>query len=81
MKSESIKIECSSCYEHLASILSYDKELDIEIKIRCLCPFCGDRSYYKTLTNKFYVEASSKTRVINSEQQEDGCLTVIMEKI
>jgi hypothetical protein len=81
MNSESIEIKCSSCWEPLVDILTYDKQLDEEFSICCECPYCGDRSYYEKLTNKFYVSAKDGILIVDSEQQENGSMIIKTEKI
>ena len=81
MNSESVEIKCSSCWEPLVDILTYDKQLDEELLICCECPYCGDKSYCQRLTNKFYVSAADNILIVDSEQQQDGTMIIKTEKI
>ena len=81
INSESIEIKCSSCWEPLVNILTYEKELEEELSICCQCPYCGDRSYYQKLNRKFYVSATDNILIVDSEQQQDGSMIIKTEKI
>ena len=53
MDADHVYMECSNCRKKLADILITNPDLDQTWQVEVNCPFCGDKSYRKTIKGSF----------------------------
>ena len=53
-KCKSFRLSCSDCGEDLVEIYNMMDVPDVYWILRAECPFCGDHSYDKRITGRFY---------------------------
>jgi len=50
-------IKCSNCDKKLLDILHTDPEAPVELKVKALCPYCGDHSFPQNIQGRFHYSA------------------------
>lgn len=58
-------LKCASCEKELVEIYT-TPEIPGKMKIKCICPYCGDYSFNTEIESKFFVSPVN-TKVINIE--------------
>lgn len=54
VKQNKYLLKCASCEKKLVEIYT-TPEIPGKIKIKCICPYCGDSSFVKEVESKFFI--------------------------
>ena len=78
---KSISLDCSSCGEKLLTVKKA-KEAPTPVKIRALCCFCGDKTFYKEVSGAFYLSAEPNVYLndVREEAEDQHFLVETKEK-
>ena len=84
--SKTESLECSSCSKTLVGlwvVLEMDESKKSKLKqtrIRCSCPYCGDKSFVKEVSGDFYMYPQEGLIVVESETLDDETVFIKLEK-
>jgi len=70
IESKDFTFLCSNCDAPLAEFLERPGESEPQ-KIKALCPHCGDSSFTKEISNKFYIGSTEYTSIESLEEKSD----------
>jgi hypothetical protein len=77
-------ISCSACEEGLVGLwVIPDSDENTETKttsIRCVCCYCGDKSFVKEISGKFYMYPAEGLYVSGSETLDNDVVLITLEK-
>ena len=71
-KGEVILLNCSNCRAPLCEIWTTESYLEKPIKISVDCPHCEDKSFEKTIKEKFFMGSTEFTDIEQIETIEDS---------
>ena len=68
-----IPIKCSNCKKNIAELWITDESHPAKSKVVVNCAYCGDKSYAKQISGKFYIGSPADDKVLIAEQELDDC--------
>lgn len=78
---EEVILKCSNCNKPLLQVY-YKTDCNCEdiYRVRAKCPYCGDYSYEKCFTGKFYAGGIGETVILDQDTDENKTLFIVGRK-
>ena len=66
-------LRCANCDRKLISLILLKERVPFEVEqiYQCNCPFCGDKSFKKSLFGRVAVNSHDEKRIVHSNTESD----------